>query len=213
MQSKRLVRSLPVRASQPSMRDARFVEPTFRAWLDPTAAVRAVPESASIAGMFVSALAEEARSRRLPLPSARARYLPMRFYPLREHVQLLVEAAATLCGDMPLRAGLRVLGRGAPQSLLESTVGKIVLGSASGVQQVVAAIVNTYPVHIRPSFAAVLEEGDGRMVVRLEQVHFFLDSHHVGVFEGALRHAGVRGRVRIHQHSDTAADLLLTWQP
>ena len=213
MQSKPLVpRPSLARDAQSGSRDARFVEPTSRAWLDPGAALRAVPESATIAGMFIGPLAEAARQRKLPLPSARARYVPFQFYPLREHVQLLIEAAGTLFGDEPLRRALRLLGRSAPQSLLGSTVGKVVLGSASGVHQVVAAIVNTYPVHIRPSSAALLEIEAGRAVVRLEQVHFFLDSHHVGVFEGALHHAGVRGQVRIDQQDPTTAELLLTWE-
>ena len=33
------------------------------------------------------------------------------------------------------------------------------------------------------------------MVLSLEGVHYFLDAHHVGVFEGTLSHAGVSGRV------------------
>jgi hypothetical protein len=40
-----------------------------------------------------------------------------------------------------------------------------------------------------------------------------LDSHHVGVFEGTLFHAGAKGRVRIAMRSRVAADLLLEWDP
>jgi hypothetical protein len=47
--------------------------------------------------------------------------------------------------------------------------------------------------------------------VRLDKVPYFLDSHHVGTFEGVLRFAGVQGTVRIASRSATSADLLLTW--
>jgi hypothetical protein len=51
----------------------------------------------------------------------------------------------------------------------------------------------------------------GRSVVRLEDIHYFLDSHHVGTFEGVLNFARVEGRVSIAKRSRAAADLLLEW--
>jgi hypothetical protein len=48
-------------------------------------------------------------------------------------------------------------------------------------------------------------------VVSLDNVQHFLDSHHVGVFEGTMTHAGVNGRVRIASKSEFSADLLLEW--
>jgi hypothetical protein len=49
------------------------------------------------------------------------------------------------------------------------------------------------------------------MVLRLEDIHYFLDSHHVGAFEGAMTYAGVRGNVRIASQGHSTADLLLEW--
>jgi hypothetical protein len=49
------------------------------------------------------------------------------------------------------------------------------------------------------------------LVVKLDQIHYFLDCHHVGVFEGLMKHAGARGRVRIDSRSLSSADLLLEW--
>jgi len=195
------------------LRNGRFVEPSWRALVDAAAALRMVPDSATIAGVFIENLCEAARRKGTPLPSAQARYTGFRFYPLREHVQLLLEASAVLFPGLPLRTALRRLGRAAPESMLQSTIGKVVLGSAKDVPEIIAALVSTYPVHIKPSRATIVEQGKNRMIVRLEQVHFFLDSHHVGVFEGALHHAGVRGSVRISVDSTTAADFLCTWDP
>jgi hypothetical protein len=49
------------------------------------------------------------------------------------------------------------------------------------------------------------------MIVSLDDIPYFLDSHHVGVFEGTLKYAGVKGRVRIATRSYDSADLLLEW--
>jgi hypothetical protein len=48
-------------------------------------------------------------------------------------------------------------------------------------------------------------------VVRIDRVPYFLDSHHVGTFEGVLRHERTEGTVKIASRSTTSADLLLSW--
>ena len=44
---------------------------------------------------------------------------------------------------------------------------------------------------------SLAENVPGRARVRLEGVHHFLDSHHVGVFEGALYACKAKGTVEI----------------
>jgi uncharacterized protein (TIGR02265 family) len=192
--------------------EAAFREPPWSAPLDVAAVIAAIPASATISGMFIAPLALEAKRRGLVLPSARERYVSFSFYPLREHAAVLVETCERLHPDRSLRQALRKLGRGAPQALVASTLGKVVLGSVEGVHDVVAAMAKAYPINARPSSVTVLSSERGRAVVRLEEVHYFLDSHHVGTFEGVLKYAGVRGRVLIASRSPSAADLLLEWQ-
>jgi uncharacterized protein (TIGR02265 family) len=191
--------------------DARFVEPPWDAPFDAEAALRAIPASATISGMFIAPLALEAKRLGVVLPSARERYVPFTFYPLVEHARVLLETCERLYPHRPVRQALRKLGRGAPQALVASTLGKVVLGSAEGVHDVVAAMAKAYPLNARPSRVTTLEATRGRAVVRLEDVHYFLDSHHVGAFEGVLKFAGVKGRVRIAVRERGAADLLLEW--
>jgi uncharacterized protein (TIGR02265 family) len=188
-----------------------FAEPPWNAPLDAEAAIALVPEAATISGMFLLPLALEARRRGVTLPSARERYVAFQPYPLREHARLLVESCGLLHRDKPLRQALRKLGRGAPQALVASTLGKVVLGSVEGVHDVIRAMVKAYPLNVRPCHLEVLEAGPGRAVVRLEDVHYFIDCHHVGAFEGALKYAGVSGGVRIAKRGIAAADLLLEW--
>ena len=196
------------------IREQNFVEPPWEKPLDPASVVRRIPESGTVVGMFLAALADEARRRDAPLPSARSRYVPYQFYPMREHVQLLLEACSLICPRLPLRTALRKLGRQSIASLLTSTIGKIVLASKEDVMMVLGGLVKTYPVHVRPSLATILQQSPGRAIVRLEQIHFFLDCHHIGVLEGALRFAGKRHtNVRICSYSATSADLLCRWEP
>ena len=145
----------------------------------------------------------------LELP--RARYLPFGFYPVREFAPLLVKAAGAFNPHSSLREGLRRIGQAGPAAFLGSTLGRVTLGASEGVHATVTAIAKTYGINTRPSRCAVVEAADRRMVLSLDDVVYFLDSHHVGVFEGTLEHAGVSGRVRLRRRSPTAADLLLEW--
>jgi uncharacterized protein (TIGR02265 family) len=188
------------------------VEPPWSAPLDVDAVLRAIPSTATISGMFIAPLVLEAKRLGVTLPSARERYVAFSFYPLIEHVQVLVETCQRVYPGVPLRQALRKLGRGAPTALVASTLGKVVLAAAAGAHDVIDAIAKAYPLNARPSSVTVLERGVRRAVVRLEEVHYFADSHHVGAFEGSLKYAGVRGKVLISPRGKAAVDLLLEWE-
>ena len=189
----------------------QWQDPPWSAPLDVDALLRAIPADATMTGVFLAGVAEVGKQRGLALTKARDRYLPFQAYPLREHCELLVEVARLAFATTPRREALRRLGRGAPQVLLSSTLGRVVLGSANGPIEVLRAMAKSYALHMKPCTLEVLDEGSGRAVVRLAQVHNFLDSHNVGVFEGCLRYAGVKGEVRIHAYDRATADLLCTW--
>jgi uncharacterized protein (TIGR02265 family) len=200
------------RAMPPPANATDFQDPPWDAPLDTEEALRRMPPSATISGMFLNALVLDAEKRGYHLPSAGDRYVPFRFYPLEEHGRLLLETCHARFSDMPVRQALRKLGRGAPQALLSSTLGKVVLGSVEGVHAIVRAMVSAYPLNTKPCDVSVLEHADEYMIVRLDQIHYFLDSHHVGTFEGVLRFAGVSGKVRIRSYTPTRADFLLEWK-
>jgi len=124
---------------------------------------------------------------------------------------MLVETCERVFPHMSLRQALRKLGRGAPKALVTSTLGKVVFAGAEGVVDVIDALAKAYPLNARPSKVALIERGVHRAIVSLDDVHYFLDSHHVGAFEGALRYAGVEGRVLLRLRGKASADLLLEW--
>ncbi len=188
-----------------------WAEPPWSSPLDVDALIRAVPEDATMTGMFLDAVAKIARDKGHELRAARDRYIPFKTYPLREHCAILVEVARVTMPDVPLRIALRRLGRGAPHVLLQSTVGRVVLGSVEGPLPLLGAMAKSYAMHMQPCTLAVEPAADRSAIVRMSDIHNFLDSHNVGVFEGLLRYAGVEGTVRIRSYSRTAADLLCAW--
>jgi uncharacterized protein (TIGR02265 family) len=187
-------------------------EPPWRSPLDVHRQLDAIPPEATISGVFLSSLFEMALARGVTLASRRDRYLPFRRYPLREHAELLVEASTACWPREPLRQGLRRIGRGSPKALVQSMLGRIVLGSVEGPADLVRAMARSYPMHVNPGSVEVVELARGELVVRLRDITYFLDCHHVGVFEGVLRHAGVEGGVSIHNHSAKDADFLLRFR-
>jgi len=78
------------------------------------------------------------------------------------------------------------------------------------VQDILTAFAKAYELTLEPGRASVLEHGDNYAIARLEDVYHFVDSHHVGAFEGAMKRAGVKGRVTIALRPP-AADFLLEW--
>jgi len=188
-----------------------FVEPPWTAPLDAETEIRALPQAAQVRGLLIAPMLANAKKRGTTPAVQRERYLSFTLYPLREHARLLVDSCQALFPELTLRQGLRKLGRGASDAFGASTLGKVTLGAAEGVHDIVAAFAKGYELNLQPGRACVVESGVRRVIVSLDDVHYFLDSHHVGAFEGVLKRAGKRGRVLIARRSRSAADLLLEW--
>jgi uncharacterized protein (TIGR02265 family) len=188
-----------------------WYDPPWGAVLDADRLLRSVPDYATMTGQFLSAVAGVAVERGIRLVSSRQRYTAFSAYPLREHCELLLETSRKVFPELPLREGLRKLGRGAPQVLMQSVVGRVVFGSVDGPLEVLRAMATSYMLHMRPGIVEVFSIDATTAVVQASEIYNFLDSHNVGVFEGALRHAGVRGDVRIHVYDRSTADLRCTW--
>lgn len=191
-----------------------FLDPPWDQPLNAEKVIAAIPASAKIAGMFYLALIEGARRRGVALPPTGERFLPFSYYSAAEFARLLVFVAPRFYPGVSLRQALRKVGQSACKAFETSTLGKVTLGSAEGVHAAVTAIAKTYEHNIRPSRCEVLSSTPTSMTLSLHNIYHFLDSHHVGVFEGTLLHAGVSGgSVRIAQRNRTSAELLLEWAP
>jgi len=191
--------------------DESFQDPPWDAPLDVAACVAAIPPEAKVKGLFMLPMVLELQRQGLVISGARERYLPFSDYPLVEHVNLLVESARLLFPGLPMRQGLRKLGRGAVRAFTDTTIGKVVWANAEHLQGALDSVAKGYDLTIRPSRVEVVERAATHARVRLDHVHYFLDSHHVGIFEGVMRACGVNGSVRIRLDSATSGDYRLQW--
>lgn len=189
-----------------------FWLPDWSAPLDAARAVQLIPETRTISGMFLAPVAREAAKLNKSLASARERYVPFRFYPLREHASLMIEACAALYPGLSLRGALRKLGRGAPNALLSSTLGRTGIGAAHGVHDIVQAMGKAYAINVPGCEVTLAEAGAKFCIVQLRGLPYFVDCHHVGAFEGVLRYAGVEGEVRVRGLGPDRADYACTWR-
>jgi uncharacterized protein (TIGR02265 family) len=189
----------------------RFIDPPWDAPLDAAAVIRAIPEDAKVRGYMTMPMIAEAKELGLSWRAPRERYLPFNLYPLREHAQIVAWHSECRFPELPLREALRKLGRGAPSALLGSTVGKVTMGSAEGVRDILTAFVKAYELSLQPCSAEIVSDGRQHVVVSLASVPYFLDCHHVGAFEGALKCAGVRGAVTLCMMRADSAQFLLQW--
>jgi len=188
-----------------------FVDPSWDAPLDVEAELRKIPELAKQKGMFLIPMVAEAKKLGQTLPSAREWYLPFQDYPLREHVQLMVEYTQVMFPKHSLRQGLRRIGRAAHRAFVESTVGRVVWVTVNDPISALAGILKGYAISVPGCDARVVEHGRDFARVRMERVYYFLDCHHVGCLEGAVRSVGADLRVRIRLNSPTSADFMCEW--
>jgi uncharacterized protein (TIGR02265 family) len=188
-----------------------FREPPWDAPLDVAAELRRVPETKTQKSMFITPMILKAKRLGVTLRSARERYLPFQEYPLREHVQLLVESAEAFYPRLNMRQALRRLGRGAYRAFVESTVGKVVWSTVTDAHSSLDAILKGYAIAVPGCTAAVVERSAGRAVVRLDRITYFLDCHHVGCIEGAIHAVGTHGRVTIRLDGPSSGEFLAEW--
>jgi len=163
--------------------------------------------------MYVETLLSMLKRRGAALPTDK-RYFSFKDYPLRELMGLMVNAVEVLYPDISPREGMIALGRLAFPTLTSTTIGKVIF-SVAGNSWVRALnlVTKAYEVSIRPGTASVTELTETSARVELREIWNFGDSYQVGVFEGAMKHFGVRGSVqavRVDRRCDV--DLIMHWQ-
>jgi uncharacterized protein (TIGR02265 family) len=188
-----------------------FAPPSWDAPIDVAAHVNATPVGATIKGMFPSGVVEACEAVGGRPKHAGARYLAFADYSMRDYLLLLVEAARVLHPRLPLRSGLRKIGRASQPTFERSMVGRVIFGTMHDVPSALDAIVRAYGVAMPTATVEVREVDDAHALVSLAGVTSFLDSHHVGVIEGIARAVGVRVEISVKLSSIASGELLVEW--
>lgn len=191
---------------------ADFVAPDFGRPLDVSAGIAQLPLGGSIRGMYLQSVVDLCAAAGRPLPP-RPVYTALKDYPLVDHVRLVVEAARLAHPDVPVREGLRRIGRGTYDVMAATLIGRVVFGVlGKDIARVTRLVAKAYEISGRGMTASLVDAGEDWSHVRLEGHTCLVDSYHVGAFEGVLRARNVEGEVRVHELSPTTTDFFTVWK-
>lgn len=190
-----------------------FHSPDWNEPIDVPARIRATPPEATVKGMFIEAPIAVAQRRSGQRPGRRE-YIPFKDYPVAEHNQVLVACAMAGYPDVPLREGLRRLGRDALRTFLESLAGRVVFAAAGrNFDAALGLVAKSYGITGPVGSAAVTARTPDAAVVQLRRCYNFPDCYHVGVFEAAMDHFREKGEVLIRVLSVCDVDIKMSLMP
>jgi uncharacterized protein (TIGR02265 family) len=146
-------------------------------------------------------------------PIGRERYTSFRGYPLSEWLDLLPRAAEVAYPHVPPREGMRRFGHTAFSTFTSSTAGRVLFSMAGQSPAMAARLAGrAFDVIGSHGRVHVLDVGDNYAVLGLRDMWDYIDSWHVGVYEGALAALRVQGDVRVRPMDRTNADLEIRWR-
>jgi uncharacterized protein (TIGR02265 family) len=168
------------------------------------------PPEAMTRGMFLVDIVDALRRKKLPLPE-RA-YQTFGNYPQREFITVAAAAAVQLFPDVSQREALRLVGQSAYPVFAQTLIGKVMFGVlGNDIGAVMRVAPRGYASILSHGHADLLEAGPRFVRVRLVNVHTFLSSYQVGVFEGALLACDVKGTVKVRYDNATNGEFLVEW--
>jgi uncharacterized protein (TIGR02265 family) len=188
-----------------------FVLSNDAAPLDPVPQLRDVPDGHGVRGWLFNTVIDMAEARGVALRPSRG-YIDFKYYPVRDWMELMVEATRQCYPQLPLRAGLRALGRLAYPRFVTSMIGRVTFGIlGNDIARIMATAPKAYEVSFTHSRVSVLDSGMQSVHVRFEHTHAFLDSYHVGAFEGAMDACKRVGEIHVKIDSLSQGELFVRW--
>ena len=192
-----------------------FKPPDWEAPLDLEQRLPALPRRV-VRGWVMQSVLDAAKREGVTLPG-KSHYGRFRDYPLKDYIDLLVNASEVVRPAEPPRRTLYELGRGVFPAFARTLTGRIALRALGGKDEPVRAGIDLmsrlYTVTSKgDSSAELLEKADNFAVIRLRGVWSFPDSYHVGVFTGAaLGVFELEPSILVRMTSLCDAELLLSW--
>lgn len=189
-----------------------FTQPDWTAPLDVAERLRAVPPEATVKGMFFDGPIAEAFRRSGDRPG-KPSYVAFKDYPLTEHIQVLVACAMAGYPDVPVREGLRRLGRDAFRTFLESLAGKVLFSVAGrNFDAALGLVARSYGIAGPVGTATVIQRTPDAAVIRMKDIFNMPDCYHVGVFEAAMEYFRMDGEVLTRVRSSSDVDIMMAFR-
>ncbi len=190
----------------------RYLEPVWEAPIDLVAHRALAPRDGKVKGMFFRRIIAETRAV-TGRPITTRPFFAFSDYPLADWLTLLHDAALFAHPRLPVRAGLRRLGRAMVPAFAESMLGKVVYSVAGdSLMRALPLTPRVWSVISNHGTAEVRELRQGRVIICLRNVWDFLDSFQLGSIEGGMAFFGVDAAVKVAMLGPCEADFEVTWR-
>ena len=186
-------------ASPSSVDLSAFEGIDWSAPLDAATWIDGVPSEHQIRGMFPDKVAKLAAESGHAI--GRSRYIAFKFYPLKEHIELMAEAVPLLYPDAGMREGLRRLGAHATPTLQDSMIGRVFSSFVGGSPVGALSLVGKSYTTTRNGGTAktVHYEEQRHLVISFRDVWDYPEALHVGIVEAFLQGMGIDWTARVRR--------------
>lgn len=190
-----------------------FHEPDWESDYDWEAYASRAPSHMTVRGVFMKGVYDFCRARRVEFPGD-PDYSILKQYPNAEYQALTVKAARAVYPSLPLRLGLREIGKTVYVDFASSPAGKALFAMA-GSDFSRAAFLASKAYGIAASIGScrvTFSEHRTSCIAELHDVWNYPNTLQVGVWEGALDAFGQHGKVRVREYDDISrVDLFVDW--
>lgn len=191
---------------------AGFVAPDDSAPFDPMPYILGVPNEHCIRGLFFNSILDAATAKGVAISAGRS-YIDFKHYPVREHIELLLELAQRCYPGESMRGAVRRMGRMAYPAFAASLVGRVMFGVlGSDVTRIFQIAPKGYNCSLSHARVTVIASGPHSARVRLENTYALLDVFQVGVFEGVFDACNRPGEVYFRSDSLCDGELFARWK-
>jgi len=174
-----------------------FVVPRWDAPFEVEREIEAAPPNASVRGMFFDFAVNRARrvSKRAISSESRIAFM---HYPMRDYMRLLADCAREAYPHAPAREGLRRMGAHLYDDFLETMVGRAIFSVAGKRFDKIAVLApKAYSASYAPCQLRTAITESKTIHVRFEPMYVFMDTFHVGAWEGVARFCGTEASIRV----------------
>jgi uncharacterized protein (TIGR02265 family) len=178
--------------------------PSLRDSIDVAQFVKACPAESTTTGTFFQHVREAVVKRTGAVPATllkgltTERWTPFLSYPLRDFMQLAVNAAGILHPNEPLAEGLRRVGWLVYPSFASTMAGRIVLFAfGEKLAHVIQATPRIFAVTVPGMEVTILDRGDRHARMRYQGVYCFADTFTRGLIEGCIWCHGYEPKVTV----------------
>lgn len=194
--------------------DTDFHPPRFRAPVDLEGHLALLPRTATCRGLFFQDTLKRLEAKnRLPAELASRKYQAFGDYPYGDYLRLQLTAAKALFPLDPPGEGLRRLGQGAYDALLDNHIGRVVFGVFGKNFGLIARMAaKGWGVSMNFGNVRVEDRGGHHVQFLFVGMPAFLETLQVGVVEGAMNACGVRGAVNVKMRGLQNATFDIRWE-